>query len=482
MLPPSLRHAFAFLLLLAAMPALAQWSSNSANNLVIADNSGEQVQTKMVATADGGFYLSWFDSSSGYGVRLQRLDAAGNEQWAHNGVLVASRDFSSTQDYGLSIDTAGNALLAFRFHDGGGIAQILTQKIAPNGSALWGSPGVFVSADASDANSPKITGTSDGNAAVAWSDSAGAIRVQKLSAAGAPLWAGSGVSLVPPMGFFFLADLHGDNAGNVIAAWSAQLSLQSRQYWAQKLASANGASLWNAGHVKVFDGTIGALQFGYFPPFLSDGVGGAVFVWYFVGVSAGSVRVQHINASGVAAFAQNGIEASTNASQSHVSPSGAYDPVSGDIYALWRETDIATQSQIGVYAQRIDSSGALQWGAGGKVLIPLAGTDQTQMSALPAAGGVYAAWASGSAPNPQAIRVTRIGSDGNFVWAGNILDISTAPNSVSRLTGAISSSGYAAYAWTASATGGDDIHAQNINPDGSLGNAGALFQNGFEGN
>ncbi len=476
------RHALALLLLLATTPALALWSSNPASNLVIADNSGEQVQTRMVATGDGGFYLSWFDSSSGYGVRLQRLDAAGNEQWAHNGVLVATRDFSSTQDYGLGIDSAGNALLAFRYRDGGGVAQILAQKVAPNGTPQWGSPGVFVSADASDANSPKITGTSDGNAAVAWSDSTGAIRVQKLSAAGAPLWAGSGVSIVPPMGFFFLADLRGDHAGNVIAAWSAQLSAQSRQYWAQKLASANGASLWNAGHVKVFDGSGGALQFGYFPPFLSDGVGGAVFVWYIVGVSAGSVRVQHIDASGVAAFAQNGIEASTNAAQSHVSPGGAFDPASGDIYALWRETDIATQSQIGVYAQRIDASGARQWGAGGKVLVPLAGTDQTQMTALPAAGGLYAAWASGSAPDPQTIRAARIGSDGNFVWTGNIVDLSTEPNSVARLTGAISSSGYAAYAWTASAAGGGDIHAQNINPDGSLGSAGALFQNGFEGN
>ncbi|MGE4072296.1 MAG: hypothetical protein AB7E72_14090 [Lysobacterales bacterium] len=476
------RHALALLLLLATTPTLALWSGNPASNLVIADNSGEQVQTRMVATGDGGFYLSWFDSSSGYGVRLQRLDAAGNEQWAHNGVLVATRDFSSTQDYGLSIDSAGNALLAFRYRDSGGVAQILAQKVAPNGTAQWGSPGVFVSADASDANAPKITGTSDGNAAVAWSDSTGAIRVQKLSAAGAPLWSGSGVSIAPPMGFFFLADLRGDNAGNVIAAWSAQLSAQSRQYWAQKLASANGASLWNAGHVKVFDGSGGALQFGYFPPFLSDGVGGAVFVWYIVGVSAGSVRVQHIDASGVAAFAQNGIEASTNAAQSHVSPSGAYDPVSGDIYALWRETDIATQSQIGVYAQRIDASGARQWGAGGKVLVPLAGTDQTQMTALPAAGGVYAAWASGSAPNPQTIRAARIGSDGNFVWTGSIVDLSTEPNSVARLTGAISSSGYAAYAWTASASGGGDIHAQNINPDGSLGSAGALFQSGFEGN
>lgn len=64
----------------------------------------EQVQPKMVATGDGGFYVSWFDSNNGYSVYLQRLSAAGVEQWAHNGLLVAARNFTSTQDYGLAID------------------------------------------------------------------------------------------------------------------------------------------------------------------------------------------------------------------------------------------------------------------------------------------------------------------------------------------------------------------------------------------
>ena len=57
--------------------------------------------------------------------------------------------------------------------------------------------------------------------------------------------------------------------------------------------------LWGAEPVKVFDGTNGALQFGYFPPFMPDGDGGAVFVWYTV-TTMGSVHVQHILADGSA--------------------------------------------------------------------------------------------------------------------------------------------------------------------------------------
>ena len=38
----------------AAAPAMAQWSSDPANNLKIADRSGEQVQPKVAPAPDGG--------------------------------------------------------------------------------------------------------------------------------------------------------------------------------------------------------------------------------------------------------------------------------------------------------------------------------------------------------------------------------------------------------------------------------------------
>ena len=130
-----------------AGPAFAQWSSDPSANLSIADRSNEQAQPKIAPTADGGFYVSWFDNSTGgYDVYLQRLDAAGNEQWPHNGILVADRDFSSTQDYGLDVDADGNALLAFRLDDASQIPQIEAQKIAPDGTLQWGSGGIIVSA------------------------------------------------------------------------------------------------------------------------------------------------------------------------------------------------------------------------------------------------------------------------------------------------------------------------------------------------
>ncbi len=129
-------------LIALSVSAHAEWSTSPATNLVVADRSGDQVQPKIVATSDGGFYISWFDNSAGgYDVYLQRLDAAGDEIWAHNGVLVADRSYSSTQDYGLSVDTVGNALLAFR-DDRDGPDKVAVSKISPDGTLLWGADGI----------------------------------------------------------------------------------------------------------------------------------------------------------------------------------------------------------------------------------------------------------------------------------------------------------------------------------------------------
>jgi hypothetical protein len=105
---------------LAAGPFLtslsaAQWSSDPTQNLAVADAQSDQNLAKLAATADGGTWVSWFDGiGSGWDVRVQRLEADGTERFVHDGLLVADRNFSSTQDYGLDLDVNGDALLAFR--------------------------------------------------------------------------------------------------------------------------------------------------------------------------------------------------------------------------------------------------------------------------------------------------------------------------------------------------------------------------------
>ena len=94
--------------------AWAQWPSDPALNLDLADGIGDQVQPKLLPSHNGGWYLSWFDNPAhGYGVYVQALDPGGVALAPHNGLRVANLGLSSTEDYGLSVDTAGNELVAF---------------------------------------------------------------------------------------------------------------------------------------------------------------------------------------------------------------------------------------------------------------------------------------------------------------------------------------------------------------------------------
>lgn len=458
-----------------AEPGHARWSTDPAQPLLLGDRADEQVQPKLVATPDGGFYVSWFDNAEGgYDVYLQRVDAAGVPQWAANGIRVADRGYTSTEDYGLSIDDAGHALLAFRFPHGG-INQALAVRVAPDGSLPWG-PGVFASAAAGGVNAPRIVGTRDGHSVVAWS-SGGDLGLQKLDADGTPLW-GSGITLPSPTGNYLLADLVAADAGHVMLSWQAQLGASDRRLWTQKLAAVDGAPLWDPAHVQVMDASAGALQFGYFPRFAHDGAGGAVFAWSHVSGVAGRVRVQRVLANGSFAYPANGVPVSGDASRNRYAPAAAFDPASGAITVAWRETN-AAQSQVGLYAQRVNANGSLAWGSTGLEVLPLSGTDKHQLQVLPAPGGTVIAWAEGTSPQPMPIRAIRLDTGGTAVWSPAMRSIKTAATDGSRLVGATSTEGFLAFAWQerpGSLAG--DIAAQDLSYAGGLGER--LFTDGFE--
>jgi len=460
-----------------AVPGNAQWSNDPADNLIVSDIASGNTQSKIVPTTDGGFYVSWFDNgANGFDLHLQRLDVDGNEVWAHNGVLVADRDYSFTYDYGLSADAAGNAYLSFNCcANGAADEHIAVSKVSPDGTLAWGD-GIVVSSVDEAVYNAYVTPTSDGTIVVAWSADSG-VRAQKLDADGQALWAAGGVLLDQPAGLKLLGGVQPAMAGDAIVSWSNQ-SGSSHILRAQKLASLDGSPLWGGGTaIRVFGA--GNLQFGYYPPFLSDGAGGGVF-WDYDAVGVSFVaRVQHLDADGNLLLSVNGVLATTDTTSDHTDTSASFDATTGDIYVVWRDnfTDGGGHTFDGVSAQRVDAAGALQWSDSGKVLV--APTDSTdgahsisQLNALPTPDGFFASWVTGAIPTAnQPLTVTRLDAAGGYVWPAQTVDIKTQRNT-SRAEGAVSTTGFAAYAWEDGDESASTIRAQNINLDGSLGGSG----------
>ena len=452
--------------------ACAQWSNDSNNNLVISDRSDEQVQAKIVATNDGGSYISWYDNADGgYDIYLQKLDVNGNEQWAHNGIIIADRGFSSTQDYGLAIDSTGNALLTFR-DDRGGTEKITANKISDTGVLLWGESGIQVSGVTGFLAAPKIAGTTDGNVVVAWTKDSEVV-IQKLDSDGLPLW-GNGITQSSKTGSLIASDLKASDNGNAIISMVHATSFSAPKHiWVQKFSSLDGTQLWGENPLAIFDA--GSLQFANFPSFIIDNIGGAIFTWYTSSPSL-DCRVQRIDLSGIEYFAHNGIVTSTNASQLRVNPTSSFKSSTQEIYTFWNEIS-SNQSQSGIYGQKFNSSGVRQWTDSGKEIKSLSTNQHSFIQSSIIAGMPMIAWINSMSFNNDIIEATQVNSNGDFNWKPAIVEIGSNTNTDSRLSSAVNSFNFGMYAWTE----GDDLKAQNLLIDGTLGmQPDVIFANDFE--
>ena len=450
--------------------AAAQWSSDPAQNLAVADAASDQNLAKLAPTADGGAWVSWFDGiASGWDVRLQRLEADGTERFVHGGLLVADRNFTSTQDYGLDLDVNGDALLAFRDPRPGG-TQITAAKVTGAGVAGWGATGVVLTNTANFVASPKVAGTSDGGAVIAWTEGS-AVKLQRLDASGAPQW-GAGVTLTPTAGSYSVSDLH-DVGAEVILAFVHQTGgfTSPRHLRAQRFDAA-GAPLWGAATVPVFDG--GSLQIGNFPTFSVDAAGNSLFAWYASSPALQSF-VQRLDPAGIPLFPQNGVAVATTAGRVRVNPDAMLDPATSEVYVAWREQN-GTQSQQGVSAQRLSPAGARLWTDDGLALVPLGAPVQDLVRVVVggAAGGALVVWSTAPAFGTDVLGAAHVSPAG--VVDVPRFDVASTPSQKMRLATAKSRVGVgtALLAWTDARTDAGDIFAQNVGFDGLLGGTPSL--------
>jgi len=450
--------------------AFAQWSSDPMANLGLAVKPGDQVQPKIRPTPDGGCYISWFDNDPtghppfGYDVDMQRLDANGVPQWASGGIRFADLGMSSTQDYGLDVDAEGNALLAFLDDRRPGRTTVATMKVDPTGAQHWGPKGRQVAVGPDFLGNPKITAASDGTAVAGWIEGNN-IKFQRISPAGRRLWGTTGITITAPAGLTYsLADLHASADGNVIASWvSAAGFTGAKHLLANKLAISDGSLLWGTSHVIVFDG--GSLQFGNFPPFVTDGAGGAVFGWYQV--SPLQSLAQHILTDGTEAFPHNGVPGSINAAHDQVNPSVSYDPATGSTYLFWDEILEGPLTNEGISGQKFDPSGARQWGDNGLVVQPLTSSAVINVTSVFTSDGPLVVWSSEPAFAQDSIFGAKVDPAGTLICPP--FAVSSILSSKSRLDLTLSSAGVAFAAWSDGRFDGGDIFAQDIKADCTLG-------------
>lgn len=446
--------------LLAMTPlVLASWPEDPAMNQAIADRIGDQIQPKICIAPDGSAFVSWFDNADGgYDVYLQRFDPDGNELWTHNGILLADRNYSSTQDYDLDVDALGYALVTFT-DDRAGFDQITATRVSPDGLQIWGDTGVQVTTAPVFLANPKIAATSDGQFVVAWTGN-NSIKLQRLDADGNRLWIPS--IEIPEMegDSVSAADLDASDDGSVII--SLVRGFMGPNYlYAQKFAS-DRTPLWGESPLAIYDG--GALQIANYPQFVTDGSGGAVFAWY--SVSAGlQCHAQRILADGTEQFGHNGVLVSTETAD-RTMPEVSFRPETQETFVFWREEP---PGEYGLYAQKFDVMGIRQWTDSGVAIWPASLNELLEINQIQFADGAMAFWVETFAFGNQHVHAARVDTDGVVMWDPADTDVSMVESSKSRLTAASLGDRGAILAWSDNRSGDEDIYGQNINSDGTLG-------------
>lgn len=445
-----------------APTVLADWSTDPAVNTPVCIAANDSIQPKAVPGPDGGTYVSWFDNRvGGYDVYLQRFDKNGNPMWTENGILIADLANSSTQDYGLCADGTGGCALAFLDTRFGGV-KVTATRVDASGSQVWGDNGVQMAGAGASQNSPRISLSADGAIIVGWTDG-NSTGLHRFNLNGVAAWA-TPVFLTTAGAGLTLADLQpGDGTSVIVSMVRATGFAGAKTLRAQKVDAA-GALLWGAAHVNVF--TTGSLQFGNFPPFVSDGAGGAVFAWYTTGPLQS--WAQRVNAAGAIQWGTNGVGVTTTTTKERTAPSVAFDAATQTTYVGWLDHTPNT-SLYGTAAQAFDSAGNRLWGVNGATLLATQtnfGTREMEAEVLNGKGTFF--YVRDTAFNNGTLFAAALNGDGTPAWRGTSVTLGANPVGYSRFE-ALSYGDHVVAVWQDTRNGNEDLFGDSLLPDGTLG-------------
>ncbi len=324
----------------------------------------------IVSDGSGGAIIAWqsYRGSSTADIYAQRINSTGNIMWSLNGlpvcVVVFEQDTISMVSDGL-----GGAILTWQdYRSNNGFADIYAQRINPSGTMIWTANGVNICNQAASQRGPKIIGDGSGGAFITWYDNRAGnydIYSQRVASAGAVVWTTNGVATCTMAADQLTPDVAGDGADGVIITWTDYRSSTDFNIYAQRVGP-SGAIVW------VVDGVVMNNNVAYAqtdPKIVSDGLGGAIISWtdYRTGITA-DIYAQRVNSTGAVQWTATGVIICT-ASGDQIFSQLTSDGNNG-AYITWEDHRNAGNSDI--YAQRISSNSALNWAATGYEICTIA--------------------------------------------------------------------------------------------------------------
>jgi len=378
--------------------------------------------------------------------------------WQKDGNPLCTADSAQTDAQVVS-DGAGGAIVAWQ-DNRSGYLDIYAQRVDSTGGVTWTADGVAVCSAINPQWSPALAADGFGGAVVAWYDGRDLgyhIYVQRLDSSGTPGWTPDGVAVCTASGFRQPAEVVSDGAGGAILAWSDYRSGIAAAY-AQRVDS-TGAVKWTPDGVLVCNAPAGDQRF---PKLVPDGAGGAILVWDDDRLGFPGVYAQRLDSLGAVKWDTSSVAVCLTDSPKG-DPEITSDGACGVIVA-WADS---VSGHFNIYAQRVDSLGAPKWASGGVCLRSTAGEQRRPRLVGDGAHGAVVAWED-TLDNGWDIRAQRVSEDGLVQWTSDGLAVCVVPGDQAYPQLVSDGAGEAIITWQDGRGSDCDIYGQYVNSVGAV--------------
>ena len=436
----------------------AAWQLNGTGVAIVA---GDQGEPNIIPDGTGGTIITWEDARGGsYDIYAQRLNGAGVALWAPNGVVICSAPGDQIYPQIVS-DNHGGAIVAWTDSRNGNW-DIFAERVDGSGVLQWESAAALCTAAGNQTTygmTPSLISDGSGGAIATWTDertgnATSDIYAQRVNISGVVQWAANGVALCVAGGGQSVPTIVSDTAGGAIVTWFDERNgAANDDIYAQRV-NGSGVTQWFVNGVAVCS-AVGNQQL---PRAVPDGSGGVIAAWEDGRNGATDIYAQRLNASGVAQWISNGVALCTAPGYQH-NPLPVPDGVGGAIVA-WN--DARSGAELDIYAQRVNSSGVVQWTADGAALC-IAPGDQFFLSrqdgiASDGSQGAFVTWED-QRNDVGDVYAQRVSGSGQVQLTPNGVAVSNAVNH-QRLPEITSIGGDAVVAWQDARNGADyDVYA-----------------------
>ncbi len=448
-----MKTLFTIICFLTVFIASAQWTTDTEQNTLVAESGELDVLAR--GTSNGETYVVYWknvDAPTFIELRVQVIDAFGNQQFGNDGILVSDQIPMSSYTVIMSatVDADDNLYVGVTGTGGGDPAFVFKMDI--EGNHLWGANGVQVGSG----NVVTILPLSTGGAVVSWLGASGGL-MQKFDENGVALWATEmpieqGGSATVPANLFELSD------GNYIMVFHSLLFGINSNLYAQRY-DMDGNPVWpNA--IQLADR---ATAFNRSYPGLQDG--DVVYMGYFA--SAGTrfdSYLQRINPDGTLPWGINGSDFDTNETDYEMETEIAYQLDSQYIWAVSTYMN-TNQSERGEYVQKFDKdSGARQFTDNAKEVFPI-GSNKSHAGELRLRGDsplFIMEEGENNGVSPTTLNVAYLTQDGDFEWLEETRPVATFAASKKRVNFTKQANEQSIAVFAEDKGNGLKIYAQNV--------------------